>query len=57
MCRYIYDWNTVNCDVKQPIQLNSTQYGDRAVKGSRLAFGAVCEVVGSYLAEDIYFHF
>ena len=25
MCRHIYDWNIVNCDVKQPIQLNSTQ--------------------------------
>ena len=24
MCRHIYDWNIVNCDVKQPIQLNST---------------------------------
>ena len=23
MCRHIYDWNIVNCDVKQPIQLNS----------------------------------
>ena len=22
--RHIYDWNIVNCDVKQPIQLNST---------------------------------
>ena len=22
MCRHIYDWNIVNCDVKQPIQLN-----------------------------------
>ena len=20
MCRHIYDWNIVNCDVKQPIQ-------------------------------------
>ena len=25
MCRHIYDWNIVNCDVKQQIQLNSTQ--------------------------------
>ena len=25
MCRHIYDWNIVNCDVKQPIQLNSTE--------------------------------
>ena len=25
MCRHIYDWNIVNCDVKQPIQLNSTK--------------------------------
>ena len=25
MCRHIYDWNIVNCDVKQRIQLNSTQ--------------------------------
>ena len=25
MCRHIYDWNIVNCDVKQTIQLNSTQ--------------------------------
>ena len=24
MCRHIYDWNIVNCDVKQPIQLNYT---------------------------------
>ena len=24
MCRHIYDWNIVNCDVKQPIQLNSS---------------------------------
>ena len=24
MCRHIYDWNIVNCDVKQTIQLNST---------------------------------
>ena len=24
MCRHIYDWNIVNCDVKQPFQLNST---------------------------------
>ena len=24
MCRQIYDWKIVNCDVKQPIQLNST---------------------------------
>ena len=23
MCRHIYDWNIVNCDVKQQIQLNS----------------------------------
>ena len=23
-CRHIYDWNIVNCDVKQTIQLNST---------------------------------
>ena len=21
MCRHIYDWNIVNCDVKQPIYL------------------------------------
>ena len=25
MCRHMYDWNIVSCDVKQPIQLNSTQ--------------------------------
>ena len=25
MCRHIYDWNIVNCDVKQQIQLNSIQ--------------------------------
>ena len=25
MCRHIYDWNIVNCDVKLTIQLNSTQ--------------------------------
>ena len=25
MCRHIYDWNIVNYDVKQPIQLNSTK--------------------------------
>ena len=25
MCRHIYDWNIVNCDVKQTIQLNSTK--------------------------------
>ena len=25
MCRHIYDWNIVNCDVKQQTQLNSTQ--------------------------------
>ena len=25
MCRHIHDLNIVNCDVKQPIQLNSTQ--------------------------------
>ena len=24
MCRHMYDWNIVNCDVKQTIQLNST---------------------------------
>ena len=24
MCRHIYNWNIVNCDVKQPNQLNST---------------------------------
>ena len=24
MCRHIYDWNIVNCDVKQTTQLNST---------------------------------
>ena len=24
MCRRIYDWNIVNCDVKHPIQLSST---------------------------------
>ena len=23
MFRHMYDWNIVNCDVKQPIQLNS----------------------------------
>ena len=23
MCRHIYDWNIVNCDVKQPIHLTS----------------------------------
>ena len=23
MCRHMYDWNIVNCDVKQPIHLNS----------------------------------
>ena len=23
MCRHIYDWNIVYCDVKQPIHLNS----------------------------------
>ena len=23
MCRHMYDWNIVNCDVKQPVQLNS----------------------------------
>ena len=23
MCRHIYDWNIVNCDVKQPIQKKS----------------------------------
>ena len=28
MCRHIYDWNIVNCDVKQPISLISrTQIG------------------------------
>ena len=25
MCRHMYDWNTVKYDVKQPIQLNSTE--------------------------------
>ena len=25
MCRHIYDWNIVNCDVKQTIQLNSSE--------------------------------
>ena len=25
MCRHIYDWNIANCDVKLPIQLNSTK--------------------------------
>ena len=30
MCRRMYDWNIVNCDVKQSIQLNSTtaEYDD-----------------------------
>ena len=28
MCRHIYDWNIVNCDVKQQIQLNPTQLKD-----------------------------
>ena len=23
MCRHMYDWNIVNCDVKQPIHLTS----------------------------------
>ena len=26
MCRHIYDWNIVNCDVKQQIQLNSIPF-------------------------------
>ena len=25
MCRHIYDWNIVNCDVKQPIQQQQQQ--------------------------------
>ena len=25
MCRHMYDWNIVNCDVKQPIHLTSRQ--------------------------------
>ena len=25
MCRHIYDWNIVGCDVKQLIQFNSIQ--------------------------------
>ena len=24
MCRHIYDWNIVNCDVKQPIKSNQS---------------------------------
>ena len=32
MCCHIYDWNIVNCDVKQPIQLNnSTQSESRFI--------------------------
>ena len=26
MCRHMYDWNIVNCDVKQPIHLTSSLY-------------------------------
>ena len=26
MCRHIYDWNIVNCDVKQPIYLTTCIY-------------------------------
>ena len=29
MCRHIYDWNIVNCDVKQPIQVKSSRVGAR----------------------------
>ena len=29
MCRHIYDWNIVNCDVKQLIQLNSIVHTSR----------------------------
>ena len=24
MCRHMYDWNVVNCDVKQPIHLTNS---------------------------------
>ena len=38
MYRHIYDWNIVNCDVKQQIQLNSThiKIGKRLLAGSKL---------------------
>ena len=26
MCRHMYDWNIVNCDVKQPIHLTSPHF-------------------------------
>ena len=26
MCRHIYDWNIVNCDVKQPFQLKLNSF-------------------------------
>ena len=39
MCRHMYDWNIVNCDVKQTIQLNSTQ-----VYGQKIIDVPVCEI-------------
>ena len=33
MCRHMYDWNIVNCDVKQLIQLNSKDIAFTRDKG------------------------
>ena len=44
MCRHIYDWNIVECDVKQPIHLTSLTWTDQTQtrwrRGSRLAYGS-----------------
>ena len=31
MCRHIYDWNIVKCDVKQPYSLTHDHAGDTEV--------------------------
>ena len=38
MCRHIYDWNIVNCDVKQPIHLTY-----ESPKWNMIFFAILCE--------------
>ena len=42
MCRHIYDWNIVNCDVKQPIQLSTPYYTQVPGEGA-LTIDIVCD--------------
>ena len=55
MCRHIYDWNTVNCDVKQPIYLtlpNLTVTSSRSVISVNMLLGNTWKMLKVLLVNE-----